>query len=59
VNESDPETLANLDGTTITASQGFRALGKFLMAYFDRTHGEGRMRTLVGDVELETRRTLD
>lgn len=47
-------TLADLDGTTLTASQGFRAMSKFLLAYYDRTHGEGPMRTLIGDVEIES-----
>jgi hypothetical protein len=48
-----PMTLAELDRTALTASQAFRAMGKFLAAYFDRTHGEGPVRTLVGDVEIE------
>jgi hypothetical protein len=51
---STPLSLADLDGTTLTASQGFRAMSRFLVAYFDRTHGEGAIRTLVGDVELES-----
>lgn len=47
-------TLSDLDGVTLTASQGFRAMAKFLSAYFERTEGEGPMRTLVGDVEIES-----
>jgi hypothetical protein len=47
-------TLPDLDGVTLTASQGFRAMAKFLYAYFERTEGEGPVRTLVGDVEIES-----
>jgi hypothetical protein len=47
-------TLSDLDGVTLTGSQGFRAMAKFLSAYFERTEGEGPMRTLVGDVEIES-----
>jgi hypothetical protein len=46
-------TLGELDGVALTASQGFRAMGKFLFAYFDRTDGRGLLATIVGDVELE------
>jgi hypothetical protein len=49
-----PISLSDLDGTTLTAGQGFRAMSRFLKAYFDRTHGDGPVRTLVGDVELES-----
>jgi len=28
-------------------------MGRFLAAYFDRTGGQGSLRTIVGDVELE------
>jgi hypothetical protein len=47
-------TLSDLDGVTMTASQGFRAMAKFLFAYFERTEGIGPVRTLVGDVEIES-----
>jgi hypothetical protein len=49
-----PVKLADLDDVALSASQGFRALAKFLLAYFDRTRGQGPVRTLVGDVEIET-----
>jgi hypothetical protein len=49
-----PIKLADLDGITLTASQGFRAMSKFLSGYFERTNGTGPVRTLVGDVELES-----
>jgi len=49
-----PATLGDLDAVTLTASQGFRAMGKFLRAYFDRTDGAGALATIVGDVELES-----
>jgi hypothetical protein len=29
-------------------------MGKFLKVYFDQTHGAGAIRTIVGDVELES-----
>jgi hypothetical protein len=29
-------------------------MGKFLKAYFDQTHGAGALRTIVGDVEIES-----
>jgi hypothetical protein len=29
-------------------------MAKFLFAYFERTEGEGPVRTLVGDVEIES-----
>jgi hypothetical protein len=47
-------TLADLDEVTLTASQGFCAMAKFLSAYFERTKGMGPVRTLVGDVEIES-----
>ena len=46
--------LGELDDVALTAGQGFRAMGKFLRAYFDRTGGTGALRTIVGDVELES-----
>jgi hypothetical protein len=49
----EPVKLADLDRVTLTASQGFRAMAKFLSLYFERTSGSGPVRTLVGDVELE------
>jgi hypothetical protein len=52
-----PLRLSELDDVTLTAGQGFRAMGKFLGAYFDRTDGRGELRTIVGDVELEGERT--
>jgi hypothetical protein len=46
--------LSDLDGVTLTASQGFRAMAKFLSGYFERTDGAGPVRTIVGDVEIES-----
>ena len=46
--------LGELDGVTLTSSQAFRAMGKFLKVYFDQTHGAGAIRTLFGDVEIES-----
>jgi len=49
-----PVMLADLDDLPLTASQGFRAMAKFLSGYFERTNGMGPVRTLVGDVEIES-----
>jgi hypothetical protein len=49
---TDPLRIDQLDGT-VTTGQAFRALEKFLKAYFDRTAGRGALATIVGDVELE------
>ena len=49
-----PGKLADLDDVALTASQGFRAMAKFLSGYFERTNGMGPVRTLVGDVEIES-----
>jgi hypothetical protein len=47
-----PATLGDLDGISITASQGFLALGKFFQGYFDRTQGTGDLPTLLSDVKI-------
>jgi hypothetical protein len=52
-----PTTLGDLDDIALTSAQGFRAMGKFLRAYFDRTGGSGELGTIVGDVELENNGT--
>jgi hypothetical protein len=49
-----PIKLADLDDVALTASQGFRAMAKFLSGYFERTNRTGSVRTLVGDVEIES-----
>ena len=48
-----PMILSDLDDVSLSSSQGFRAMGEFLRAYFDRTGGSGLLATIVGDVELE------
>jgi hypothetical protein len=45
--------LADLDDVVLTASQGFRALAKFLQVYSKQTNGMGQVGPLVGDVEIE------
>jgi hypothetical protein len=45
--------LADLDNVALTASQGFRALAKFLQMYSKQTNGMGQVGPLVGDVEVE------
>ena len=37
-----PIKLADLDDVTLTASQGYRAMAKFLAGYFDRTTAWGQ-----------------
>jgi hypothetical protein len=51
--QKQPLKLDDLDGLTITSSQGFLAMGKFLRAYFDRTKGAGDIATICSDVEIE------
>jgi hypothetical protein len=51
--QSAPMILSELDDVVLTSSQGFRAMSKFLRAYFDETGGNGLLATIVGDVELE------
>jgi hypothetical protein len=45
--------LADLDNVALTASQGFRAMAKFLQVYSKQTNGMGQVGPLVGDVEIE------
>jgi hypothetical protein len=51
--QKQPLKLDDLDELTITSSQGFLAMGKFLRAYFDRTKGTGDIATICSDVEVE------
>ncbi len=48
-----PMKLGELDGIQITASEAFLAMSKFLLAYFNRTHGEGIIAGLCSDVRIE------
>jgi hypothetical protein len=48
-----PTRISELDDALLTPGQGFRAMAKFLRAYFDRTDDRGALATIVGDVELE------
>jgi hypothetical protein len=48
-----PTNIRDLDDVSITSGQAFRAMASFLAAYFDRTGGEGSLRTILGDAELE------
>src|SRR5437588_10495011 len=38
-----PTKIDELEDVPLTSGQGFRAMGKFLAAYFDRTNGRGRL----------------
>jgi hypothetical protein len=49
-----PVKLADLDDVALTASQGFRAMAKFLQVYSKQTKGMGQVGPLVGDVEIES-----
>jgi len=49
-----PVKLADLDDVVLTASQGFRAMAKFLQVYSKQTNGMGQVGPLVGDVEIES-----
>jgi hypothetical protein len=49
-----PVKLADLDDVALTASQGFRAMAKFLQVYSKQTNGMGQVGPLVGDVEIES-----
>jgi hypothetical protein len=48
-----PVKLADLDTVALTASQGFRAMAKFLQVHSKQTNGMGQVGPLVGDVEIE------
>jgi hypothetical protein len=49
-----PTNIQDLDDASMTASQGYRAMAKFLTAFFEQTSGKGRLGTLVDDVELQS-----
>ncbi len=49
-----PVKLADMDDVVLTASQGFRAMAKFLQVYSKQTNGMGQVGPLVGDVEIES-----
>jgi hypothetical protein len=53
----EPLRLSDLDDVSLSASQGFRAMAKFLGAFYDRTGGTGRLGTIVGDIEVESNGT--
>lgn len=50
-------SLEDLDGVSLTASQAFLAMGKFLDAYCQRTAGEGDIAIICSDVEIEDDRS--
>jgi hypothetical protein len=52
-----PLTLAELETFEITSGQGFRAMARFAMRYFDHGTETGRLRELISDVELEANGT--
>jgi len=45
--------LPDLDKIDLTAGDAFLALGMFLLAYYDRTNGQGPLATICADVQLE------
>jgi hypothetical protein len=48
-----PIKLDDLDQINLKASEAFLAMGKFLLAYFERTHGKGNLATICSDVAIE------
>jgi hypothetical protein len=54
--KKQPLKLEDLSEVHLTASQGFLAMGKFLLAYFQRTNGKGDIATLCADVYIESDR---
>jgi len=54
--QKQPLKLEDLDGVTLKSSQAFRAMGKFLRGYSDRTRGEGDIATLCSGVHIESDR---
>jgi hypothetical protein len=53
MSQKRPLKLGDLDEITLTASQAFLALGRFLRGYSDRTKGQGDIATLCSGVEVE------
>ncbi len=53
MSQKQPLKLEDLDGITLNASQAFLAMGKFLLAYFNRTNGGGNLATICSDVNVE------
>lgn len=53
MSQKQPLKLEDLDGITLSASQGFLAMGKFLLEYFNRTNGGGDLATICSDVNVE------
>lgn len=51
--QKQPLKLDDLSDVHLTASQGFLAMHKFLLAYFERTGGKGDIATLCADVYIE------
>jgi len=38
-----PMTVGEMDDVVLTGGQGFRAMGKFLRTFFERTNGAGAL----------------
>jgi hypothetical protein len=49
-----PTNVSELRPFALTTDQGFRAMGKFLEAFWQRNQGQGHLVTVMGDVRLET-----
>jgi hypothetical protein len=52
--QKQPLKLEDLSEVHITASQGFLAMHRFLLAYFKRTDGKGDIATLCSGVYIES-----
>jgi hypothetical protein len=53
VSPKQPLKLDDLGGITLKASEAFLAMGQFLLAYFERTHGKGALATICSSVAIE------
>jgi hypothetical protein len=56
MSQKQPIKLEDLNELTLSASQAFLAMGKFLRGYSDRTRGEGDIATLCSGVHIESDR---
>lgn len=50
---NEPLKLLDLERIDLTAGDAFLALGMFLLAYHERTSGQGALATICADVQLE------
>jgi len=56
VSKKKPLRLENVEDIELDAGQGFLAMGKFLMAYYERAKGTAHLAEVLSDVQIETDR---